>query len=55
MVVMGFWFNSIMRVGSIMRSNPDSVQAITNFRRYVNAMSICGVIVLLLTVFAQVA
>ena len=52
MIAMGFWFNAIMRVGPMMSSNnPD--QAIVRFRKYVNAMVVCGVLVLLLTSLAQ--
>jgi len=52
MIGMGFWFNAIMRVGPMMSSNnPD--QAIARFRKYINAMAICGVLVLLLTALAQ--
>lgn len=50
----GFWFNSIMRVGPLMSSNTGSAQAITRFRWYNNAMAISGVLVLLLTALAQV-
>lgn len=53
MIAMGFWFNAIMHVGPMMSSNnPD--QAIARFRQYVNAMAVCGVLVLLLTALAQV-
>ena len=54
MIVMGFWFNAIMRVGPLMSSNTGTVQAISRFRWYVNAMAISGVLVLLLTALAQV-
>jgi uncharacterized membrane protein len=54
MIGMGFWFNTIMRVGPLMSSNTGSVQAVARFRWYVNAMAICGVLVLLLTALAQV-
>ena len=53
MIVLGFWFNAIMRVGPMMSSN-NPEQAIARFRQYVNAMAICGVLVLLLTALAQV-
>ena len=53
MIGMGFWFNAIMRVGPMMSSN-NPEQAIARFRTYVNAMAICGVLVLLLTALAQV-
>jgi uncharacterized membrane protein len=54
MIGMGFWFNTIMRVGPLMSSNTGAVQAVARFRWYVNAMAICGVLVLLLTALAQV-
>ena len=53
MIVLGFWYNGIMRVGPMMSSNHPE-QAIARFRQYVNVMAICGVLVLLLTALAQV-
>ena len=53
MIGMGFWFNAIMRVGPMMSSN-NPEQAIARFRKYVNAMAVCGVLVMLLTALAQV-
>ena len=53
MIVMGFWYNAILRMGPMMNSN-NREQAITRFRNYVNAMAVCGVLVLLLTALAQV-
>lgn len=53
MIVLGFWFNAILRVGPMMSSNHPE-QAIARFRQYVNVMAICGVLVLLLTALAQV-
>ena len=53
MIGMGFWFNAILRVGPMMNSNNNTDMAIVRFRRYVNAMAICGVLVLLLTALAQ--
>jgi uncharacterized membrane protein len=52
MIGMGFWFNAIMRVGPMMSSN-NPEQAIVRFRKYVNAMAVCGVLVLFLTALAQ--
>jgi uncharacterized membrane protein len=52
MIAMGFWFNAIMRVGPMMSSN-NPEPAIVRFRQYANAMAVCGVLVLLLTAFAQ--
>jgi uncharacterized YccA/Bax inhibitor family protein len=54
MIGMGFWFNAIHRIGPLMSSNTGAVQALANFRRYVNAMAVCGVLVLFLTALAQV-
>jgi len=53
MIVMGFWYNAILRVGPMMSSN-NPEQAIARFRKYVNVMAICGVLILLLTALAQV-
>lgn len=53
MIALGFWYNAILRVGPMMSSN-NPEQAIARFRQYVNAMAICGVLVLLLTALAQV-
>ncbi|HEX9388415.1 MAG TPA: hypothetical protein VF918_18970 [Anaerolineales bacterium] len=54
MIGLGFWFNAILRVGPLMSSNTGAAQAIARFRNYVNAMAVCGVLVLLLTALAQV-
>lgn len=54
MIAMGFWFNAILRVGPMMSSNNVAEQAIVRFRKYVNAMAVSGVLVLLLTALAQV-
>jgi uncharacterized membrane protein len=54
MIALGFLFNAILRVGPMMSSNTGTEQAITRFRNYVNAMAVCGVLVLLLTALAQV-
>ena len=53
MIGMGFWFNAILRVGPLMSSN-NPAAAILRFRKYVNAMAVCGVLILLLTALAQV-
>ena len=52
MIGMGFWFNAILRVGPMMNSN-NPEQAIVRFRKYVNAMAVCGVLVLIITALAQ--
>jgi uncharacterized membrane protein len=54
MIAIGFWFNAILRVGPMMSSNNSAEQAISRFRFYANLMAISGVLVLLLTAFAQV-
>ena len=54
MVAIGFWFNTIQRVGPALRSYPGDALRMARFRRYCNAMTVCGVIVLLLTAFAQI-
>ncbi len=53
MVIVGFWFNVILRVGPRMSSNTGAGQALTQFRRYVNVMAIAGLAVLLLTAISQ--
>ena len=54
MIVIGFWFNAILRVGPLMSSNQGAAQATSHFRLYVNLMAICGLLVLFLTALAQV-
>jgi len=54
MIAMGFWYNAILRVGPMMSSNNSAEQGITRFQKYVNAMAVCGILVLLLTALAQV-
>ena len=53
MIAIGFWFNAILRVGPMMSSNTGAELATRRFRLYANWMAILGVIVLLLTAFAQ--
>jgi uncharacterized membrane protein len=53
MIALGFWYNAILRVGPMMSSN-NPEQAIVRFRKYVNVMAVCGLLVLLLTALAQV-
>jgi uncharacterized membrane protein len=53
MIVLGFWYNAIMRVGPLLSSNTGAVQALARFRWHVNAMAVAGVLVLLLTALAQ--
>lgn len=54
MIALGFWYNAILRVGSLMNSNMGVEQAIVRFRKHVNTMTVCGALVLLLTALAQV-
>jgi uncharacterized membrane protein len=54
MIVMGFWFNAIFRVGPLMSSNTGVEQAVARFGLYSKWMAISGVLVLLLTAIAQV-
>jgi uncharacterized membrane protein len=54
MIAMGFWYNAILRVGPMMSSNNNAEQGIARFQKYVNAMAVCGILVLLLTALAQV-
>ena len=52
MIALGFWYNAILRVGPMLSSN-NPEQAIVRFCNYVNAMAVCGVLVLLLTAVSQ--
>ncbi len=54
MIILGFWFNAILRVGPMMSSNSGVDHAIVRFGLYSKLMSISGVMVLLLTALAQV-
>jgi uncharacterized membrane protein len=54
MIGLGFWFNAILRVGPMMSSNHSAELGIRRFRLFSNLMAISGVLVLLLTAFAQV-
>ena len=53
MIVMGFWFNAILRVGPLLSANSGTQRAIASFEMYSKWMTICGVLVLLLTALAQ--
>lgn len=53
MIVLGFWYNAILRVGPMMSSNRPE-EAVIRFRKYVNVMAVCGALVLFLTALAQV-
>jgi len=54
MIVIGFWFNAILRVGPMMRSTSGAAQAASRMRLYANLMAISGSLVLLLTALGQV-
>lgn len=54
MIIIGFWFNAILRVGPMMSSNSGVDQSIVRFGLYSKLMSISGVLVLFLTAIAQV-
>ena len=53
MIAIGLWFNAILRVGPMLKSNHGAARAIGLYRLYVNLMAIAGFLVLLLTAFAQ--
>jgi hypothetical protein len=53
MIGLGFFYNVILRVGPMMSSNNSAEAAIARFGLYSKLMSISGVLVLLLTAFAQ--
>jgi uncharacterized membrane protein len=54
MIGLGFWFNVIVRIGSLLRSTSNSALGVSRLRLYSNLMSVCGVLVLILTAIAQV-
>lgn len=54
MIAVGFWFNTIFRVGPALRSTTGAAEAFSRFRLYVTLMAILGVLVLFLTAIAQV-
>ena len=53
MVGAGFFFNAILRVGPMLSSHNSAEQAQTRFQLFTKIMAISGVLVLLLTAFAQ--
>ena len=53
MIVLGFWFNAILRVGPLASANTGAAQAVERFRSHVNTMAVMGAAVLLLTAVAQ--
>ena len=54
MIILGFWFNAILRVGPLMSSNTGADRAINLFVLYSKSMAVSGVLILLLTALAQV-
>ena len=54
MIVLGFVYNAVLRVGPMMSSNNGAEQAVARFDLYTKLMAGCGVLVLLLTALAQV-
>jgi uncharacterized membrane protein len=54
MVLIGFWFNVIRRAGPGMLSTSNAALGYKRFNRYCIFMSVCGVIILLLTTIGQV-
>jgi uncharacterized membrane protein len=54
MIVLGFWYNAVLRVGPMLISNSGAEQALARFGLYSKLMAGCGVLVLLLTAFAQI-
>ena len=55
MIALGFWFNTVLRVGPAMSSDVRGQQAIASFSLYARLMAGVGLIVLLLTAIAQFA
>jgi len=53
MLILGFWFNAIKRVGPEARTNPDPAQAFAPFSLYSKIMAIAGALVLLVTAVSQ--
>ncbi len=54
MVVLGFWFNAIKRVGAGMLSTSNAEAGYVQFKRYCVWMMVSGVVVLVLTGVGQV-
>jgi uncharacterized membrane protein len=53
-IVLGFWFNAIKRVGPAMLSTSNAAAGLLRFKRYCSWMSACGILVLFLTGIGQV-
>jgi uncharacterized membrane protein len=54
MIGLGFWYNAFLRVGPMMASNNNPALGIRRFRMYSTLMTICGLLVLLLTALSQI-
>ncbi len=54
MVVIGFWFNAILRAGPMAGSTTGAPQAFRLFRSHANMMAAAGIVVLLLTAISVV-
>ncbi len=54
MILIGFWFNVIKRIGPQVRTEPDPSLAFSQFKLYSGLMALCGVLVLLFTAISQV-
>jgi uncharacterized membrane protein len=53
MLIVGFWFNAIKRVGPAVKTDPDAAQALASFSLYTKLMAVTGILVLLLTAITQ--
>ena len=54
MIVAGFWFNAIQRVGSTLVSSHGAQAAMQRFRSHARLMTILGILIILLTAISQV-
>lgn len=54
MLVLGFVYNAILRVGHLVRSKPDDPAALARFAQYHNLMTVLGVLVVVLTAISQI-
>jgi hypothetical protein len=55
MLAIGFRYNFFQNSGPALRSYPSDAQRIAHFRRCCNAMTVCGILALLLTAVAPLA
>jgi uncharacterized membrane protein len=53
MLLIGFWFNVIRRAGPGMLSTSNSALGFKRFNQYCISMSICGILILVLTTIGQ--